>query len=239
MIGACNPAKAEQLREIVRFNSVSLSFDQHKVFSNLSMTLKAGTKLALLGQSGLGKSSILKLISGLLTPSHGQVINNTKRIGYVFQEPRLLPWLTVKENIYQVMKAIGVSKREGEERIASLLSLVGLSNCIDRYPHQLSGGMAQRVALVRAFAIEPDLLLLDEPFSALDTPLANQLTELLSSLLTPNTSMIYVSHNIEQVVPLAELALVLKAENDLDWHSVANQEERALFLNQFYSHEVY
>lgn len=236
----CNEAiKAEKSSELVQFHQVSLSFNHHDVLANMSFTLKAGSKLALLGQSGLGKSSILKLIAGLVTPSQGQVVNHAQRIGYVFQEPRLLPWLTVQENIYQVLKASGVAKREAEQRIKALLAQVGLLACINHYPHQLSGGMAQRVALVRAFAVKPDLLLLDEPFSALDTPLASQLTELLAKLLTPQTSMIYVSHNIEQVLPLTELALVLKTGNDLDWHSVANKEERAIFLNQFYRHEVY
>lgn len=230
------------LREesIITFDQVSLAFQQKTVFSGLSMNIAPGSKVALLGQSGLGKSSILKLVSNIYQPTTGSVINQAKSIGYVFQEPRLLPWLTVYQNIWQVMKAKGFEEHFSKQRIERLLAQVGLEHdCYSLYPHELSGGMAQRVSLVRAFAIEPDLLLLDEPFSALDRQLTQQLTELLSTLLTDEISMIYVSHQVEQVIGSTDLALVLKHNNDFDWHSISNQCEQEYFLTQLYSNEVF
>ncbi len=230
------PGKA---RAEIILEQVSLIFENRLVFSGMSMNLAQGAKVALLGKSGVGKSSLLKLIAAIHQPSSGTIKNSAERIGYVFQEPRLLPWLTVEQNIMQVMKAAKFSPEYSHKKIASLLEQVSLSHCHDYYPHQLSGGMAQRVSLVRAFAIEPQLLLLDEPFSALDTQMAQQLTQVLAELLTNEVSMIYVSHHVEQVLPLSNLALVLKENNEFDWHSVADQGEREFFLNQLYANEVY
>jgi len=227
---------------LVTLNKVTLTLAEQTIFDNLSLSFNAGDKVALLGESGIGKSSLLKLIAGIYQATYGTLHNKALRIGYVFQEPRLLPWLTVEQNINEVMKAYGVNKAQRTKELPVLLTQVALNQFRHYYPHQLSGGMAQRVSLARAFAIKPDLLLLDEPFSALDSQLTKQLSLLLQNLLTPATTMIYVSHYLEQVLPLVQLCLVLHASDNTNkktftCHSTANKNEREQFLHQFTQHD--
>ena len=224
---------------IISLQNVGLILAQQEVFSELSFNFTRGMKVALLGESGVGKSSLLKLIAGIHQPSKGMVINNAQRIGYVFQEPRLLPWLTVEQNIVEVMKSYGIAKEVRATKLVALLAKVELSQYKDYYPHQLSGGMAQRVSLARAFAIEPDLLLLDEPFSALDGKLTRQLSQLLVDFLSNDISLIYVSHHLEQVLPLTQSCLVLKKAAQCQWHSIANSSEREIFLNKINQQKVF
>ncbi|MCP4987101.1 MAG: ABC transporter ATP-binding protein [Colwellia sp.] len=229
----------EQGEDLIDIQNISLQLNQNSVFEGLSLTIARGEKLALLGGSGVGKSSLLKLIAGIHQPSSGLVFNKSQRVGYVFQEPRLLPWLTVAQNIGEVMKAYGTSQAKITHKVSTLLEQVGLGQCHQYYPHQLSGGMAQRVSIARAFAIEPDLLLLDEPFSSLDSRLTHQLSTLLQELLTPKISMVYVSHQVEEVLPLTQRCLVLQANNRFDWHCVEDLADREYFLNQIYANEVF
>lgn len=229
----------KQINSLVSLQNVALTLGGESIFSHLSLTLTIGEKVALLGDSGVGKSSLLKLIAGIHQPTQGELTNKALRIGYVFQEPRLLPWLTVEQNITEVMKANGIIKMQREIKLTKLLTQVELTQYRHYYPHQLSGGMAQRVSLARAFAIEPDLLLLDEPFSALDKNLTQQLSQLLSRFLKAETTMIYVSHYIEQVLPLAESCLFLHnassaQKKKLTWYSTVNASEREQFLNKFH-----
>ncbi|PHR85225.1 MAG: nitrate ABC transporter ATP-binding protein [Colwellia sp.] len=229
----------KQINSLISLQNVVLTLADQSIFSHLSLTFNIGEKVALLGDSGVGKSSLLKLIAGIHQPTQGELTNKALRIGYVFQEPRLLPWLTVEQNITEVMKANGIIKMQREIKLTELLTQVELTQYRHYYPHQLSGGMAQRVSLARAFAIEPDLLLLDEPFSALDKNLTQQLSQLLSRFLKPETTMIYVSHYIEQVLPLAQSCLFLHnasstQKKKFTWHSTANAIEREQFLKQFY-----
>jgi NitT/TauT family transport system ATP-binding protein len=227
-----------QPNNLVSLNNVTLTLAAQNIFNDLSLTLNIGDKVALLGDSGVGKSSLLKLIAGIHQPTQGELTNKAARIGYVFQEPRLLPWLTVEQNIIEVMKANKIIREQREYKLTELLTQVELIQYKHYYPHQLSGGMAQRVSLARAFAIEPDLLLLDEPFSALDKNLTEQLSQLLSSFLRPETTMLYVSHYVEQVLPLTRSCLVLhrnsSKQQKFTWHSTANVSERVYFLNQYH-----
>lgn len=220
-------------------NNIGLTLAEQIIFENLSFQLNRGDKVALLGDSGVGKSTLLKLIAGIHQPSKGTLTNQASRIGYVFQEPRLLPWLTVAQNITEVMKPLKINKEKREHKLTALLTQVDLLQYKNYYPYQLSGGMAQRVSLARAFAIEPDLLLLDEPFSALDRNLTQQLSQLLSCFLKPEITMLYVSHYIDQVLPLVQSCLFLqKNKHDctkLTVHNTTNIAEREHFLNQFYS----
>lgn len=130
----------------------------------VDLEVEEGEFLALLGPSGCGKTTLLNLLGGLDRAYKGEVWVRG-RVGYVFQEPRLLPWLTVRENLRFVLDRLG---SEAEAQISFWLAQVGLEDQADRYPGQLSQGMQQRVAVVRAFLVKPDLLLMDEPFSALD-----------------------------------------------------------------------
>lgn len=222
---------------LVSFNNVALTLAGQNIFDDISLNFTTGSKIALLGNSGVGKSCLLKLIADIHQPTQGRIINNARRIGYVFQEPRLLPWLTVEQNIIEVMKANKIVKAQREPKLTELLTQVELIQYKHYYPHQLSGGMAQRASLARAFAIEPDLLLLDEPFSALDKNLTAQLSQLLSSFLKPETTLLYVSHYIEQVLPLTQSCLLLHNTTNTQnkkftWHSTVNLNEKENFLNQ-------
>jgi len=228
-----------QSNKLVCMNNIELTLAEQIIFENLSFQLNRGDKVALLGDSGVGKSTLLKLIAGIHQPSKGTLTNQASRIGYVFQEPRLLPWLTVAQNITEVMKPLKINKEKREHKLTALLTQVDLLQYKNYYPYQLSGGMAQRVSLARAFAIEPDLLLLDEPFSALDQNLTQQLSQLLSCFLKPEITMLYVSHYIDQVLPLVQSCLFLQKNKQkspkLTVHNTTNIAEREHFLNQFYS----
>ncbi len=233
-----NPQLKNKANKLITLDKLTLTLAGQTIFDDISLTFTVGEKIALLGDSGVGKSSLLKLIAGIHQPTQGVLNNKALRIGYVFQEPRLLPWLTVAQNITEVMKASNIIKEQRTRKLTELLTQVELSQYQHYYPHQLSGGMAQRVSLARAFAIEPDLLLLDEPFSALDNNLTQQLSQLLNSLLTPETTMIYVSHYVEQVLPLTQSCLVLhkdtnKQQKTFTCHSTALLSEKEHFLKQF------
>ena len=144
------------------------------LFEDLSLSIAPGEFVAIVGGSGVGKSTLLRLVNGLLPASSGQVRLNTRPApgrreqAIVFQDARLMPWRSVRGNIRFALQALGLDKNEIERRIDTVLNLTGLTELGDRWPHQLSGGQAQRVGIARALAVEPAILLMDEPFSAID-----------------------------------------------------------------------
>jgi ABC-type nitrate/sulfonate/bicarbonate transport system ATPase subunit len=223
---------------VVTLKQVTLTYKQQLIFNDFNLTIYPGDKLALIGKSGVGKSSLIKMICGFERGFSGTVINNAQRIGYVFQEPRLLPWLTVGQNIDEVLKAQGLSKYLRDKRLKQLLAQVELSAHQQHFPHQLSGGMAQRASLARAFAAKPDLLILDEPFSALDKQSVTELTLLLKSFLTEEITMLYISHDIEQVVGVTNISLLLKPANQHIYYRMATKAERDNFIHNIYPSEV-
>ncbi len=224
--------------ELIQLQNVGLRFAGTQVLNKLDLSLAPGQRIALLGPSGVGKSSVLRLVAGLLKPSEGVVTNNAKRIGFVFQEPRLLPWLTVKQNLEQVLKAIKTPSNLIDEKVNTALAQVQLSETQDYFPHQLSGGMAQRVSLARAFIIEPDLLLLDEPFSALDIKLKQELSALMADYLSEaKPSLIYVSHFPMEVLPLTQRCLLLKPNQVPKWYPSNATESILTALKQGNSNE--
>lgn len=172
--------------------------------------------LTILGPSGSGKTTLLQIIAGLLAPSSGQVVfegaqpNGRPLTAVVFQEGALFPWRTVEKNIQFGLEEKGCDKRERRRLAAEFMQLVGLTGFADRYPHQLSGGLKQRVALARALAVNPYLLLMDEPFSALDaqTRVLMQ-TELSRIWEKARNSVLYVTHNIREAVFLSDRVLIL------------------------------
>jgi len=184
------------------------------VLSDVSFTIDRGEFVAILGPSGCGKSTVLRLIAGLEQPTGGQVeiggrsVSVTdERCAVVFQEPRLLPWRTVASNV-----ALGARRRKGSQsdRISRLLSEVGLSECADAWPHQLSGGMAQRVGLARGLAAEPDVLLLDEPFAALDALTRLRMQDLLLQVREHHSqTVVLVTHDIDEALYLADRIIIL------------------------------
>ena len=184
---------------------------------NIDLKVRAGEFLCIVGPSGCGKSTLLHLVAGLHKPSSGRVLVDdhvvagpgTDRI-LIFQELGLFPWLTVAENVEFGMKMKGISKAERREKTSHYLRLVHLGQFRDSYTHQLSGGMRQRVALARALATEPDVLLMDEPFAALDAQTRDLLHDELERIWAePGRTIIFVTHNVREAVRLGDRVVVL------------------------------
>lgn len=165
--------------------------------------------VALLGTSGCGKSTLLRTIAGLDTQYTGEIRHDAGRTGFVFQEPRLMPWLSVADNVgFPLGHAQG-----GHPRVAALLEEVGLSHAANYFPKQLSGGMAQRAAIARALVSQPDLLLLDEPFSALDVLTKGRLHRLVRDLIQRHRiGAVFVTHDPDEALALSTRVLVMPSE---------------------------
>ncbi|QCI99559.1 ABC transporter ATP-binding protein [Agrobacterium larrymoorei] len=184
--------------------------------SDFNLEVDHGEVVAIIGGSGCGKSTLLRLVAGLERATDGLIVLRNKpliepdeRVTLVFQEPRLFPWLNVADNIGFGLKHL--PKQERDERISKALSRIGLSTYGDRWVRELSGGQAQRVALARALVVAPEVLLLDEPFSALDAMTRTDLQEHLADLwLEQRTTMLLVTHDIEEAVVLADRIVVMQ-----------------------------
>ncbi|PLV57520.1 ABC transporter ATP-binding protein [Thermotoga sp. SG1] len=186
----------EKVETLLRVENLKKDFDGVAVIEDWNLEVKKGEKVALLGPSGCGKTTFLRIIAGLES-FHGRVEIFTERIGYVFQDPRLIPWKTVMENLKLI--------RDDPERIRSFLEKVGLKGFEGHYPWQLSEGMKQRVNFVRAFLVEPDLLLLDEPFDALDLKTKIRVMDLLMEQWEErNFSIVFVTHDVKEAVFIAD-----------------------------------
>lgn len=187
--------------------------------TNVSIDIKKGEFVSLLGPSGCGKTTLLRIIADLLKPTSGEVsvggetpteARLKRKYGIVFQSPVLYDWRTVKKNVMLPMEILKVPKAQREERAMQMLELVGLKDFADRYPKQLSGGMQQRVGIARALAIQPEILLMDEPFSALDEFTREKLHEdLLRIWRKTNKTIVFVTHNIAESVFLSDRVCVL------------------------------
>ena len=200
----------------VELIQVSKVYASHTVLMGLNLKIETGRRVALAGPSGAGKSTVLKLIAGIVTPTSGKVIRHTRRTGYVFQEPRLLPWNTALENVTLPLLAKGINKKEANKRGMACLDDMGLTGFATNLPDQLSGGMKQRVSIARALAIEPDLLLLDEPFTGLDPELRESICAgLESALQNRDTTVIHVTHDIQNMIHTADTLYTLTAPDTL------------------------
>lgn len=189
------------------------------VLDHVNFDIQEGEIVALLGKSGSGKSTLLRIIAGLIRPTEGEALFRNVRIlqpipglTMVFQNFALLPWLTVLENVELGLEAQGVNREERRKRALKAIDIVGLDGFESAYPKELSGGMAQRVGFARALVVEPELLLMDEPFSALDVltaeNLRSDLINILQSSVTKIKSVLLVTHNIEEAVFLADRVFV-------------------------------
>jgi sulfonate transport system ATP-binding protein len=176
------------------------------ILHDVAFSLRKGEICALLGPSGCGKTTLLRIISGLDSDFEGRIdLPSPHKIGMVFQEPRLLPWRSVAQNL----RLVGSSS---ENNLADIAAALGLSSHLDHFPGELSLGLARRVAIARAFAVKPDLLLLDEPFVSLDASLAARLRdELLALVLKRKATTIIVTHDVEEAISLAGRIIVLSA----------------------------
>lgn len=188
-----------------------------RALEDISLTVPAGEFLTLVGPSGSGKTTLLDLLGGLSTPTSGEVLVDGEVVtgpgldrGVVFQQYALFPWRTALANVAFVLEQLPLSRRERTERAREYLELVGLSGFEERLPHELSGGMKQRVAIARSLAYEPGILLMDEPFAALDAQTREQLQdELLRIWRTTGTTAVFITHGIEEAVYLGQRVAIL------------------------------
>jgi NitT/TauT family transport system ATP-binding protein len=210
--GVTAKAKAPAL---ATFRGVDKVFaNQVTALSGLDLEIRSGEFLSLLGPSGCGKSTVLRLLTGLTGPSRGEILWSCERpeFGFVFQEPTLMPWSDVFHNVWLPLRLTGMSKEKARPRIEEALAKVGLSGFAKAYPRQLSGGMKMRVSIARALVTRPAVLLMDEPFAALDEitrlKLNDDLAELQASL---NATVVFVTHSVFESVYLADRIVVMAA----------------------------
>jgi NitT/TauT family transport system ATP-binding protein len=211
---------------LLEMKNLNLTFRENgkelTVLENINLSLNEGEFLCLVGPSGSGKSTILRIVSGILDQYTGDVFYNggpnpkpNPNVSMVFQNFALIPWLTVQENIELVLEARGIAPRQRVRTALKYIDMVGLDSFEDAYPRELSGGMKQRVGIARALAVEPEVLLMDEPFSALDVLTAADLREQVVNLWQekklPLKSVFMVTHNMEEAVFLADRIVVLSA----------------------------
>lgn len=186
------------------------------VIEGLSLAIEPGAFVAIVGGSGVGKSTLLRIAAGLIEPAAGSMRfelpqrPGRRRRAMVFQDGRLLPWRDVAGNITYGLETLGISAQERDERVTEALRLTGLTDFRERWPHQLSGGQLQRVGIARALAVKPDILLMDEPFSAVDALTRRKLqTELIRIWQATNSAVMFVTHDIDEAVFLADRVVVL------------------------------
>lgn len=203
------------------FEHVSFAYgkssDQQAVFKDFSLTVQKGEFVTVLGPSGVGKSTFFRLVAGLEDPEGGKILLNgvettdrLGRIGYMPQQDLLLPWRTVLENGLLPLEIQGVNKKVAKERVLSYIEKFGLAGTAHQFPHELSGGMRQRVSFLRAYLGGNDILLLDEPFSALDSFTRFAMQEwLLAQWEDVNKTIIFITHDIEEAVFLSDRILLL------------------------------
>ncbi|RXZ78556.1 ABC transporter ATP-binding protein [Paenibacillaceae bacterium] len=207
----------------ITFRQLNKSFtvngNRKQILRNINFEVQSGEFICLLGSSGCGKSTILNLISGLDQDYSGEIsidgLPRTKsraHLSYLFQEPRLLPWLTVEKNIHFALEAAKVPMNEWVERTAHYLGMVNLPGCEKHYIHQLSGGMQHRVSIARAFSVNPDILLMDEPFGALDELTARDIRRNLLQLWQEDRkTVIFVTHNTLEATYLADRIFMMSS----------------------------
>lgn len=189
----------------INLQNIDFSYDDRQVLQNLDLEVNAGDFLCLLGPSGSGKSTILRLIGGLLEPTRGKITGKEGKLSFVFQDARLLPWKTVLENTLWPFEISGEEKPNPE----ALLRKVGLWEARNLFPHQLSGGMKQRAAIARALVTNPQILLMDEPFSALDEVTRQDLEDLLRELWEQRRlTLVFVTHSLPEALFLGERVVI-------------------------------
>jgi nitrate/nitrite transport system ATP-binding protein len=209
---------------IVKIENAGMAFDTKKgsfiALRDVNLTISKGEVISLIGHSGCGKSTLLNLIAGLTLPSEGVLLCNGREIAgpgperaVVFQNHSLLPWLTCFENVYLAVERVFGTK-EGKaklkERTRAALEMVHMEHAMSKYPHEVSGGMKQRVGIARAFAMEPQILLMDEPFGALDAlTRASLQDELIGVMAKTGATVVMVTHDVEEAVLLSDRVVMM------------------------------
>jgi NitT/TauT family transport system ATP-binding protein len=207
---------AAEAGEAVQLTDVSKAYRLGRAellaLDGVSLTVRDGEFVCLIGASGCGKSTLLNLVADLDKPTSGRVDTGGRRVGLMFQEPALFPWLTAGRNVEVALRARGVPKAARRAEVAELLATVRLSGFADRRPHELSGGMRQRVALARALAQNADVLLMDEPFGALDAMTRDLLHDELERICADRTlTVLFVTHNVREAARLGDRVILLSS----------------------------
>lgn len=206
---------------MIEIQDVTMDFDAAgnpvRALSALSLGVRDDEFLTIVGRSGCGKSTLLRLIAGLITPSYGRVVIDGVEVtephsdvGYVFQSPVLLPWRRVIDNVLFSVEMLGRPRSEYRSRASDLLKMAGLSDFIDRYPRELSGGMQQRVAICRALIHDPEVLLMDEPFGALDAMTREEMGVALAGIWErARKTVVFVTHSIPEAILMGDRVIVM------------------------------
>ncbi len=200
---------------ILKIENLSKTFENLEVIKDVSFSIgDDGEFIVLVGPNGCGKTTLLRLMARLIEPTSGKIISeNDTRIGFVFQEDRLFPWKTVYENLDIVAKNFFSEENKRTTIIKKYLSLVDMWNFRDYYPNKLSGGMRQKIAIARALVIEPRLILMDEPFSALDASSREKLQkETLKIWRETKKSIVFVTHNLDEAILMAQKIILLSGK---------------------------
>ena len=180
--------------------------------ADVNISIGEGEFISIMGPSGCGKSTLLNLVAGLDAPTSGEISTGGQRVALMFQEPALFPWLTAARNVELALRASGVPKAERRRRAAGLLDVVHLGGFAGKRPHELSGGMRQRVALARALAQDAEILLMDEPFGALDAMTRDLLHDELDKICAERgLTVLFVTHNVREAVRLGDRVVVLSS----------------------------
>ena len=199
---------------LVSFNNVSKTFENGvEAVRSFSMDVSSGERVSLLGPSGCGKTTVLRMLAGLEVPSSGQIksdLADSANIGFVFQTPTLLPWKTVFENVWSPIQLQGISKSSAKTEIDDLLHRVDLYDFKDAYPRELSGGMQMRVSIARSLVMKPKLLLMDEPFAALDEMTRFKLNDvLLEQQKLEQFALLFVTHSVFESAYLCDRVAIM------------------------------
>ncbi len=207
------PIADEMSDSALRMTNISLTFaDGTQALDNLNLNVQSGEFVTIVGPSGCGKSTLLRLASGLLAQTQGLCDVDRTSLGYVFQDPTLLPWRTVRRNVELNAELAGMDKPSRQKAANAAIELVNLTGNEDKYPKQLSGGMKMRCSLARSLVLQPNLFLFDEPFAALDEITREHLNdELLHLFQNQNFASLFITHSIQEAVFLSTRVLVMSA----------------------------